>query len=363
MTARRVPLVTLILIGANIVAAFALFVYPDFAAELGFRADHPRFVAAVTCLFLHANLFHLLGNMVFLAAVGVAVELSTGSLRFATVYFLSGLAGVGVHFLANQHNPDTLPLIGASGCIAGCAAYYSFRYTKLKVPLAPHFALSVAAVTGIWLVLQIVGALVRFGDGRVGVSFWSHLGGFGAGALLAALFRSPDLGQLKLGHEVLEQMNARGPAAVVIAARRHLETHPRDIKVLWDLADALQQQGEGEAEADTLLRLLDITPEDDQPEVLRRICQNGRVSRIPVIRRLQFSDRVCEANPAIARALLMSVVDGEDTDTQRPDAMLALVGLERRENPERASGLLAELLEKFPLHPATELARKRGWTD
>src|SRR5208282_863903 len=116
------------------------------------------------------------------------------------------------HFLITGHNPDALPLIGASGCIAGCAAYYSVRYVGLKVAIAPKFSLSVAAVTGIWVVLQVIGAFVRFGEPG-GVSFASHLGGFAAGIVMGLLFRAPDLGQIQLGHEVLEQMNNRGPAA------------------------------------------------------------------------------------------------------------------------------------------------------
>ena len=144
MTGRRIPLVTLLLIAANIVAAFALLIYPDFAYEFGFRADRPRLSTAITSQFLHANVFHLLGNMVFLAAVGVAVEMATGSLRFAVVYFTAGMVGVAVHFLVYRHVSNPAPLIGASASIAGCAAYYSVRYTRMRVLLAPHVALSVA---------------------------------------------------------------------------------------------------------------------------------------------------------------------------------------------------------------------------
>lgn len=358
---RRVPLVTLLLITANIVAAFALFVYPDYAYQLGFRPDRPRFGAALSSLFLHANVVHLLGNMVFLAAVGAAVELATGSFRFATVYFLAGLTGVAVHYLATRGQIDPAPLIGASGCIAGCAAYYSVRYTTLKVPIAPHMALSVAGVTAIWLLLQVAGAFIHLGDGGGGASFWAHLGGFGAGVVLSFVFRAPDLGQIKLGHEVLEQMNLRGPGAVLAAAQRHLAIHPRDVKVLWDLAEAQRQLGEREEEAIALMKILDLVPEEEQVEVLRRLCQAGRVTKISTIRRLQFADRVREGSPAVARALLRSVVDGPKDEAQRPDAILALAGIERDDSPDRAAILLAELTEKYPLHPAVDLARKRGW--
>ncbi|MGV3613997.1 MAG: rhomboid family intramembrane serine protease [Fimbriimonas sp.] len=352
----RLPVVTLILIGANLLAAFGLLFDPNLAYEFGFRPDHPSLRGVLTSLFLHANVFHLLGNMVFLAAVGAAVELASGSFRFAVVYFFAGVAGVAAHYLVTRRMPDPVPLIGASGCVAGCAAYYSFRYTSLRVPLAPKLALSVAAVTAIWLLLQVVGAFIRLGDSS-GVSFWAHIGGFASGILLSLVFRAPDLGQVKLGHEVLDRMNARGPAAVVLAANQHLERHPRDVKALWELADAQGMLADRDAEADALLRLLDVLPDDAQPEALRRLAQAGRITRLTPLRRLQLADQ----HPAVARALLKSVVEGPKDEAQRADAILALAALERETHPARCGVLLAELQKDYPLHPAVELARKRGW--
>ncbi len=353
----RLPVVTLLLIAANMVAAFGLLFDPNLANEFGFRPDRPSLRAVFTSLFLHANVLHLLGNMIFPAAVGAAVELASGSLRVTVVYFFAGVAGVAAHYLVARRLPDPVPLIGASGCIAGCAAYYSFRYTSLRVPVAPKVAISVAAVTGLWIVLQVIGAFVRLGDPDGGVSFWAHVGGFAGGILLSFVFRAPDLAQIKLGHEVLDRMNARGPAAVLIAAKQHLERHPRDIKALWELADAHGMLAEHEAEAEVLLRLLDIVPEDGQTEVLRRLAQAGYVTLIPALKRVQLASR----QPDVARALLKSVVEGPVDDPQRPDAILALAAIDREVNEKRSADLLAELQRDYPLHPAVELARKRGW--
>jgi len=356
----RLPIVTLLLIAANILAAFILLVAPELAGSLGFWSNHPNFFSAISSLFLHANLFHLLGNMVFLAAVGAAVELATGSVRFVTVYFVSGLVGVATHFLVthNTHNP--VPLIGASGCIAGCAAYYSVRYTSLKVPIAPNRGISVASVTGIWLALQIIGAFVKFGE-TGGTAFWAHIGGFAAGAILSGIFKAPDLKQMQLGHEVLDQMNARGPAAMEIAAKRHLEVHPNDIKALWDLANAQHSQNEALAESKTLLQIAELGIEQEQIEALRRLCQIGRVSSLTPLKRLQYAGRCHDSAPAIEKALLKSVVEGPKDELQRPDAILALAALERESEPQLADTLLNQLKQEYPLHPAVDLARKRGW--
>jgi membrane associated rhomboid family serine protease len=356
----RLPLVTLILIAASIIAAFSAVVDPELVEQYGFRTNHPAMLPAFTSLFLHANLFHLLGNMVFLAAVGAAVELATGSLRFIVVYFAGGLAGIAVHYVMTRHSSDPAPLIGASGCIASCAAYYSVRYTRLRVPVAPKLAISVAAVTGVWFALQVVGAFVKLGD-QGGISFWAHLGGLGAGALLSFVFRAPDFEQLKLGHEVLEKMNSRGPAAVVYAAKRHLKEHPKDVKALKELADAHSALGEGDAQAKALLQLIELTSDEDRIDAIRQLCKIGRVSTLPVIKRLQMADQCPPSAADVARGLLSSVVQGPRDELQRPDAILSLVALERDAHPDRAKTLLNELLDDYPLHPAAELARKRGW--
>ena len=360
-TERRFPYVTLLLIGANILAAFALLVNPDLAYQFGFNARQPTLQGAFTSLFLQANVVHLLGNMIFLAAVGAAVEIATGSIRFAIVYFVSGLVGVACHYFVTRQAPEGAPLIGSSGAIAGCAAYYCVRYTGLKVPVAPKISLSVAAVTAVWAVLQLAGAFVHLGDSG-GTAFWSHLGGFVAGMVLCVVFRAPDLGHLKLGHEVLEKMNERGPAATAAAARVHLKEHPHDVVVQRRLARACSQMDDVKGEMECLLVLLELEPETEQPALLGRLIEIGGAARLPSHRRIVLAEKYKESNPKIAKALLKSVLSQSANDPQRPEALLALYGLERDdEDPARANVLLNELVESYPLHPCVDLARKRGW--
>jgi membrane associated rhomboid family serine protease len=356
----RVPVVTLLLIVANLIAAFAVAYNPEWVMDYGFNSKSPSFLTTFTCLFVHQNLFHLLGNMVFLAAVGAAVELATGSARFSLVYFVSGFFGVLAHFLLTMTMREPQILLGASGCIAGCAAYYSVRYTRLRVPVAPRRGITVATVTMIWIGLQIVGAFVHVGESN-SVSFWAHIGGFVGGLLLSLIFHAPDLGRLKLGHEVLDQMNERGPAAMALAARQHLNEHPGDIRALKEIADAERQMGHADQECAALLELLEALPESEQADTIERISNLGRLSSLPSLRRTLLADRFQSSAPHISRALLVSVVDGPESDTQVPDAMLALAALEREIEPERATEILARLQKSFPLHPTVELARHRGW--
>ena len=87
----------------------------------------------------------------------------------------------------------------------------------------------------------------------------------------------------------------------------------------------------------------------------------GRVTALSPLRRLQFAGRCHETAPAIEKALLKSVVEGPQSEAQRPDAMLSLAALEIEDQPSRAQEILNELATTYPLHPAVDLARKRGW--
>lgn len=359
----RLPIATLILIAANLIAAFASVWQPDLLFDFGFNPAHPRVQTAFTSLFLHANLIHLLANMVFLAAVGAAVELATGTLRFIVAYLVSGLAGVGLHALlaAKPVWDDPHPLVGASGCIAGCAAYYGIRYLGLKVPIAPRRAVPVAGVLAVWLVLQIVGAFFTIGGGNAATAYWSHLGGFGAGLMLCFIFRTPDMGHLELHHKVLEEMNERGPAAAAAAALRHLEVHPDDPKALQQLIEAHRLMDDAEGEAGALVKIIELLPDGELGTPICRLREIGALSMLPPLRRLKFAEKVSGVSKDAAMCLLESVIEEPATESQRPEAMLALVGLVRDETPAHADEVLVRLQNEYPLHPTVELAKARGW--
>lgn len=347
------------LIAANIFAAFAVLLQPELIDQFGFHPDHPTVQSAFTCLFLHQNIVHLLGNMVFLAAVGASVELATGSFRFASVYFLSGFAGVIVHtFLSGG---STIPLVGASGCVAGCAGYYSARYIGLRVPLAPRISVSVAMVTGFWVFLQALGAVVHLGSEGASISYWSHLGGFAMGLLLSALFRAPDLGERKLGHAVLDEMNRRSPAATIAACERHLKAHPGDTRALREMAVAASKMDDVELEAKTLLALLEFTPELEQSPILERLGEIGHLTDLPALQRTLLADKSKESDPSLSEVLLLSIVAEDVDEPQRPEAMLALASLKWERDRQQAVKILDQLTETYPLHPAVDLARRRGW--
>ena len=351
---------TLFLVAANIGAAFAVLLNPELVNQFGFNPAAPEWQHAFTSLFLHANAFHLLGNMLFLAAVGSAVEVSTGVGRYMAVYFLSGIAGVLLHFAFTRHMSQPAVVIGASGSVAGCVGYFALRYRTVKIDFLPKLSLPVYAVTMVWLVFQAIGAMVNLGaDG--GTAFWSHLGGFGFGVVLSLVFRTPDYRLRAAGRDRVTQAAQQSPMAVKLSAEQHLADHPHDLEVLAQLADACRDAGEDAAEIDALVRLQALQTDEVRVQTLARIWALGGLSLISAVERQRLADRFSEPHPRTARFLLESIMD-ESAEAALPDAILYLAAFEKDRRPDQFERLLQRLLGEFPLSPAADLARKRGWT-
>jgi membrane associated rhomboid family serine protease len=142
----------------------------------GLRLSPPLTLFAA--MFLHGSLFHLLGNMLFLWIFGNNIEDYLGPLRFILFYFLSGL---GATFVQVVFSPNSrIPMIGASGAIAGVLGAYLVLYPAARVLTLVFLffiirvvAIPAAYVLGLWFVLQVLN--VGLGGG---VAWFAHIGGF-----------------------------------------------------------------------------------------------------------------------------------------------------------------------------------------
>lgn len=151
-----------------------------------------------TSMFLHGSLAHLLGNMVFLWVFGDGVEGRLGSKRFAAFY---ALAGMGAAYAQVWMEPDSkLPMVGASGAIAGVLGAYLVLFPRARVTMVLpilfwplFFELPALTFLGFWFLEQLalgaLGLLVPSVGG--GVAWWAHAGGFLAGAVLAPILAKP----------------------------------------------------------------------------------------------------------------------------------------------------------------------------
>lgn len=145
-------------------------------------------VSIVTSMFLHGDVMHLLGNILYLWIFGRYVERSMGHARFIAFYLLCGAAGALAH--ASYHPHSMAALIGASGAISGVLGGYFMLFPRAYVTVCtkriPAFIL-----LGLWIALPALYSLAASGQsGRL--AFWAHFGGFVAGALLIVPFRSKE---------------------------------------------------------------------------------------------------------------------------------------------------------------------------
>lgn len=145
----------------------------------------------ITSMFLHANLLHVGGNMLFLWIFGNNVEDKLGELKFLVVYFASGIAG---SLLQIYITPDsTVPMLGASGAISGVLAAYVLYFPRARILtfVVPFFIFTLPAYVfiGYWIALQALNAFLNIGAIGGGVAFFAHVGGFGTGLILALLLR------------------------------------------------------------------------------------------------------------------------------------------------------------------------------
>ncbi len=152
-----------------------------------------QLISFVSYMFLHGGFLHLLGNMWFLHIFGDNVEDRLGPFRFLTFYLACGLMSAMGHMFFSLDSG--IPLIGASGAVAGVMGAYILLYPAARVlTLVPIFFiplfLEIPAVylLGYWLLLQFFNAVGSSAE-AAGVAWWAHIAGFLFGAALAALIR------------------------------------------------------------------------------------------------------------------------------------------------------------------------------
>ncbi len=152
----------------------------------------------LTAMFLHGSWLHLLGNMWFFWLFGNNVEDSMGRMRFLVFYLLCGTVAALTQVALTPASP--VPMVGASGAIAGIMGAYLILYPRVRVFVlvwlgffVTSLALPAWTMLGYWLLMQLIsGATVLHSETGGGVAFAAHAGGFAAGAILIKLFARSD---------------------------------------------------------------------------------------------------------------------------------------------------------------------------
>jgi len=153
----------------------------------------PPWATIFTSMFMHGGWLHIGGNMLYLWLFGKGVESALGGARYLAFYLACGIAAALTQAFVDPHS--TVPMIGASGAIAGTLGAYLVLHPRGNVVvliwifvLVRLVAVPAVILLGLWFALQVMGALSA-DPNEPGVAVWAHVGGFIAGMVLVLFIR------------------------------------------------------------------------------------------------------------------------------------------------------------------------------
>jgi len=200
----RTPWVTIGIMALNIFVFVAMMISNEPAFELYRKyAMIPSKILGgenlgtlFSSMFMHAGIFHLVGNLFFLWTFGDNVEEAIGWKKFILFYVLCGLSADALHILSSPSS--VVATLGASGAISGIMGAYILLFSQVSIK-----TLIFGAVTDIpawlylggWFALQLLWGFIYFEGPGGGIAWWAHIGGFVAG--LALIFIGLRLGLIK----------------------------------------------------------------------------------------------------------------------------------------------------------------------
>jgi membrane associated rhomboid family serine protease len=198
---RTAPVVTIGLIAVNAVVFLYQVMLPDqqlevFVSQYALIPAYFSWVNVFTSMFLHAGWMHVIGNMLYLWIFGDNVEDQLGHIGFLLFYLASGCAAAMLQLVINPFT--TVPMVGASGAIAGIMGAYFVLYPESRVLTAVFIffffdLVEIPAIffLGIWFVMQVLSGVGSLGAAHSsgGTAFFAHIGGFAVGVVAGVVLR------------------------------------------------------------------------------------------------------------------------------------------------------------------------------
>ncbi len=170
---------------------FANWIYDSFAMVPAEIIQGKNLHTLFTSLFLHADIFHIGGNMLYLYIFGDNIEDFLGHIRFLLFYFVCGLVADLAHILTITSSAGLqIPTLGASGAISGVMGAYILLYPRSRIQTL-IFAIVITVVSvpavfflGFWFILQLLYTWLGMSGN---VAYGAHIGGFAAGIVLGMI--------------------------------------------------------------------------------------------------------------------------------------------------------------------------------
>tara|TARA_Y100001934_G_C12201221_1_gene701321 strand:- start:472 stop:1113 length:642 start_codon:yes stop_codon:yes gene_type:complete len=196
-----IPYATYIILGINVLVYFYQLglanshLERDFIVSFGLIPAQFSTLNIFTSMFIHGSLAHIVGNMWFLWIFGDNIESTLGHYRFLLFYFLCGIIAALFQVILNVNSQ--IPMVGASGAIAGVLGAYMIIFPKARVHVFIFFIIITTIqipaqiVLGFWFFIQLSNGLGSMGiDTTGGVAWFAHIGGFIAGVCGQKIFRT-----------------------------------------------------------------------------------------------------------------------------------------------------------------------------
>lgn len=151
----------------------------------------PSILTLFTSIFLHAGIYHLLGNIVFTYIFADNIESILGHRMFLLYFLICGAVGSLTQSISNPNS--VVPIIGASGAISGVMAGYMLMYPSAKIHVLAigliPITLPAVFVIGIYIINDVINGFITLNKLGGGVAYFSHIGGFVAGIIQMILFK------------------------------------------------------------------------------------------------------------------------------------------------------------------------------
>ena len=197
-----IPFVTYFIIGLNVL----VFIYQYFIIQGSQLSENfiytyalipanPTILTIFSSMFMHGGFTHIIFNMWFLWIFGDNIESVLGHNKYLLFYFL---CGIGAALSQIQIDPEsTIPMVGASGAIAGVLGAYLFRFPRATVHVLVILIVFITfirvpamIVIGFWFLSNLTAGIGTLGIEQTGGTAWfAHIGGFISGVLFNYLFK------------------------------------------------------------------------------------------------------------------------------------------------------------------------------
>ena len=156
------------------------------------------YLTIFSSMFMHGGWMHLIGNMVFLWIFGDNIEDSMGHKKFLFFYLICGIFAAYLQALINPES--TIPMIGASGAIAGILGAYLILHPKANINVLFWIIIFITVVKVPAFIVLSIWIISQFFGSTGGVAYFAHIGGFIAGALLIYFFKYPHIELFQKGN-------------------------------------------------------------------------------------------------------------------------------------------------------------------